>query len=357
LFDPRPKMSRSDLYDFEEELSVLTRYLGEPLVVVSGLRRTGKTSLVLTSLNECGRPYVFVDLREGFASWRELYVLLSRSFSEFIVRASGWGRIRDVFLRLISRLRGVSVLGLEISVNWLPEKRPLLSELFSILDEVGERVGERVMIVFDEFQRSRGPVGVALHSAISHSYDFHRNLSFILTGSEMGVFYGILKNPENPLYGRAYLEVRTRKLSREESLDFLRRGFAEAGMKIEENEIEKAVEELDGIIGWLTYYGYLKVSGRGNFESVVNEAIELAKNELESFLASRVSRRYRVIMKLLAEDVREWGRLKKALENAEGTELSDRVLYEILQNLRNHSIIDNENNFTDPVVRRAAQRL
>lgn len=357
LFDPRPKMSKSDLYDFEGEFEKLTQYIGEPLVVVSGLRRTGKTSLVLTALNESDRPYIFIDLREGFNSSRELYTLLSRSFSDFVKRASRWSGVRDAFLKLLSRVRGVSVLGLEVSMNWLPDKRPLLSELFTVLDDVGERIGERVIVVFDEFQKSRGPIGLSLHNALSHSYDFHKNLSFILTGSEMGILYGILGDSKNPLYGRAYLEVRTRKLSREEALDFLGRGFAEAGIKVEEDEIEKVVEELDGIIGWLTYYGYLKVSGKGDFQNILNEAVELAKSELESFLKTRVSKRYRVVLKLLAEGVREWGKLKRAIENAEGIELSDRVLHEVLQSLRNHSIIDDENNFTDPIVKKAAQLL
>jgi hypothetical protein len=31
------------------------------------------------------------------------------------------------------------VLGFEVSVNWLPEKRPLLGELFGVLDEVWEK--------------------------------------------------------------------------------------------------------------------------------------------------------------------------------------------------------------------------
>jgi AAA+ ATPase superfamily predicted ATPase len=357
LFDPRPKTSRSDLYDFEEELERLSHALSEPMVLVSGLRRTGKTSLVLTALNESGLPHVYVDLREGFTSSRELYVLLSRSLSDFVEHASRWGRAREVLLRALSRVRGVSVMGLQVSVSWSPRERPLLGELFAALDELGERLGGRIVVVFDEFQRSRGSVGVALHSAIAHSYDFHRNLSFVLTGSEMGVLYGILRNPENPLYGRAYVEIRTRKLSREEALDFLERGFAEAGVRVSASEVERAVEELDGIIGWLAYYGYLRVGGRGDLERVVEEAVELARSELESFLATRVSRRYRLVLKLLAQGVREWGRLKRALEDAEGRELSDRVLHEILHQLRSHSIIDEENNFTDPVVRRAALQL
>ena len=67
---------------------------------------------------------------------------------------------------------------------------------------------------------------------------------------------------------------------------------------------ERAVEELDGIISWLTYYSYLKVGG-GDFGSLINEAVGLVKSELESFLASRVSKRYRVVLNLLAGGVTE----------------------------------------------------
>ncbi len=47
LFDRRPKLSRNDFYDREEELRLLVRGVesGEGLIVVYGLRRLGKTSL------------------------------------------------------------------------------------------------------------------------------------------------------------------------------------------------------------------------------------------------------------------------------------------------------------------------
>jgi len=357
LFDPRPKTSRRDLFDFERELERLTGLLSEPMVVVSGLRRTGKTSLVLTALNEVEKPYVYVDLREGFASTRELYKLLSRSVSDFLKRSSKWRGAAELLQRLLSRVRGVSILGLEVSIAWAPRERPLIAELFSALDELGERLGERVVVVFDEFQRSRGSVGVTLHSAIAHSYDFHGNLTFVLTGSEMGVLYGILGDAGNPIYGRAYVEVRTRKLSRDESLSFLEAGFAEAGVDVDRGELERVVDELDGIIGWLTYYGYLRLKGSRGLEEVVAKAVEVAKGELESFLATRFSRRYRLILRLLAQGVTEWGSLKRRLEAVEGREVSDRALYEVLQQLKKHSIIDEENRFTDPIVRRAAAEL
>jgi len=101
----------------------------------------------------------------------------------------------------------------------------------------------------------------------------------------------------------------------------------------------------------------LKVSGRGDLEEIKREAVGLAKTELENFLKGRVSSRYRLVLKLLTEGVKEWSLLKRGLEKVEGRELSDRVLYEILQQLKAHSIIDEENNFTDPVIRKASKSI
>jgi hypothetical protein len=62
-FDIRPKESLEDLYDFREEFNQLVRYLKDEvsLIIVSGLRRTGKTSLVLTALNSLNLPYVLIN--------------------------------------------------------------------------------------------------------------------------------------------------------------------------------------------------------------------------------------------------------------------------------------------------------
>ena len=77
LFDPRPKERREDLYNFDEELNKLIKSFGEPLIVVSGLRRTGKTSLILTALNISEKPFIYIDLREGIQPLSALYKALS----------------------------------------------------------------------------------------------------------------------------------------------------------------------------------------------------------------------------------------------------------------------------------------
>jgi len=64
LFDLTPKRCRRDFYDFEHELEQLHRlYMSSRIVAVLGPRRIGKTSLILTFLNEWSVPNVFVDCR------------------------------------------------------------------------------------------------------------------------------------------------------------------------------------------------------------------------------------------------------------------------------------------------------
>ena len=173
----------------------------------------------------------------------------------------------------------------------------------------------------------------------------------------MGVLGSILGNPESPLFSRAYAEVTTRRLSCGESLKLLRRGFSEVGIDVDEHEIESAMDRLDGIIGWLTYYCYSRSIGGRDLDSIVSDAVGMARQELEDFLKSRASRRCRVVLRLLASGVREWGLLKRRLEDYEGSRISDRVLHDILTALKRHSIIDEDLDFTDPVVREAARGL
>jgi hypothetical protein len=98
------------------------------------------------------------------------------------------------------------------------------------------------------------------------------------------------------------------------------------------------------------------VGGR-DVKSIVNEAIKLTRQELENFLSTRVSTRYRAILKMLAAGIKEWGDIKRGLEQREGRTISDRVIHEALTALKQHSIIDENLNLTDPILRMAAETL
>ncbi|MGC8975394.1 MAG: AAA family ATPase [Thermoprotei archaeon] len=116
FFDPRPKRRRVDLYDFDDEFNALKDYLGQPLTVVSGLRRTGKTSLIMTVLEEMSAPYIFVDMRGIVGSLRDLYSTLSHSVSDFMLRLSRLQFLRDSILKFLRVLRGVSLSGFSVGM-------------------------------------------------------------------------------------------------------------------------------------------------------------------------------------------------------------------------------------------------
>ncbi|MGC8949166.1 MAG: AAA family ATPase, partial [Thermoprotei archaeon] len=276
LFDIKPKRSKKDLYNFDNELNLLLKSFDTQLIVVSGLRRTGKTSLVLTSLEESKKPYIFIDVREGFLSRKELYVLLSKGLNELISSISRFKSLIESLKNLIYGFKGVSISGVGISFDW-GKDRLLLSEIFKLINKAGIEANTRVIIVFDEFQRIGGTIELELINAIAHSYDYHENLTFVLTGSEMGLLHRFFENTSSPLYGRPFIEIRTRKFTHDESIDFLEKGFNENNVKISRKELEEVVKELDGIIGWLTYYGYMRLHGIESIKTIKQEAIELAK--------------------------------------------------------------------------------
>ncbi|HEW64428.1 ATP-binding protein [Fervidicoccus fontis] len=357
LFDPRPKVNKKDLYDFEKEFEFLKKNIGEPLLVVSGLRRTGKTSLILSTLNDSDIPYVFFDMRSMPNSRRDLYHLLSEGLTDFLTRISNKEKFYKSLTKMLKLIRGISVDGFEVSLSWGKDRASLV-EILRALDESCAEHGIKAVIVFDELQRVTGKLSVELANAIAYSYDHLRNLSFIVSGSEMGVLYRFFDEPNAPLYGRAYLEVKTRRLDKEKSIDFLKRGFEESKIRVNDEELEAAVDKLDGIIGWLTYYGYSRTMQNRDFESIWREAVTMARQELENFLKNRVSaERYRAVLKFLANGEREWKELKKKMEDLEGRVLSERVLYDILITLRKYSIIDDQNNFLDPLAEEAAKNL
>ncbi|TDA32544.1 MAG: ATP-binding protein, partial [Hadesarchaea archaeon] len=65
-FGDRPKVRTEDFYDREDELRKLVDSLrkGSALTVVKGLRRLGKSSLMLIGLSKLGSPHLLIDCRQ-----------------------------------------------------------------------------------------------------------------------------------------------------------------------------------------------------------------------------------------------------------------------------------------------------
>ncbi|WP_243677813.1 ATP-binding protein [Vulcanisaeta distributa] len=252
LLDERPKTSRADLYDRDEELNDILSNIDKPLIVVTGIRRIGKTSVINVALNEVGVPYVLIDcrsLRDNYGR-SDLYRLISNALSSSL----------DKLIDILRRIRGgISIMGNAVEIRWRGGREQInLAELFDRLNE------RRIVIAFDEAQRLRGgPLSGEVLNALAHAYDFDRNITFILTGSEVGLLYDFIgvEDPNSPLFGRYFHEVRIDRFTRDESIDFLRRGFRELNIDVPMSIIEEIVNAFDGIPGWLVYAANAYIRG------------------------------------------------------------------------------------------------
>jgi len=362
-FDERPKEKREDLYDREEELSSLINYIRncKPLILILGLRRTGKTSLVKVAINEIKRPSIYIDCRvfeEKIAISIEDFIRhLGNSISSSLRRWKG-------LIEYMKSIRSASIFGFRIEFSWKGESRTSISEVFDAINSYGEDKGLCIPIIFDEVQELSKLKGINLLPIFAYAYDNLRNISVILTGSKIGLLYRFLKinDSSSPLYGRVKFEINLKNLSRRESIDYLIKGFNQLNIKAPIDVIEYAVDRLNGIIGWLTYFGVKAIIHGVKRETVdltLIEGSKLAISELENFLKIRpiARKRYLIILRRIADNPASWSEIKRYLESIEGRVISKSNLTLLLRNLVNAGFIskNNENKYyiVDPILRYA----
>jgi len=344
-FNPEPKKKREDLFDMEDELLALNNGLRRgKLVIVSGLRRYGKTSLILTYLNESRLDYIYLDCRllpSGVISLNSFLTLLEEELSKL-----GWVK------KALSSVEEVSVgsLGVRFRVR---SERSLLSVLSAL---------EGKVLVLDEAQELRRS-GYRFDSLIAYAYD-HLNLKIVLSGSMVGLLYRFLRvdDPEAPLYGRAFTEVRLRKLSEKESREFLIRGFEQEGIRVSDEVIEEAIKRFDGVIGWLTYFGFAVTTSKENINTIHEKASKLALSELEHAL--RIygvgQKRYKEVLKIIATlGKARWSEIKRGVEARLG-KIPNNTLATIIKNLTDSGFIEKEGGeykITDPVLSQGIRKF
>ncbi|MGC8933497.1 MAG: AAA family ATPase [Candidatus Methanodesulfokora sp.] len=362
LFDPKPKTSRDVLFDRDKELDELQKLVMGPcpLILCLGIRRIGKTSLVKTFINEVDYPSIYINaikLSEYNYSRNGFFKILSEEFT----------RSKGKLARAIEHLRGirgVTIGGYGVEFD-LMDRDLSLSSILERLSDYALDKGTTFLVVIDEAQELRflrGYGRIDFRKILAQSYDNLRGLKFILTGSEVGLLYKFLEleNYESPLYGRIVEELMVERFSAEKSIEFLEAGFSEVGMKVQRSFIEEAVDRLDGIPGWLAFYGYEVLrSGRQDILNfVVEKATSLARAELGKLVKS--SRYYGHILKAVALGYGSWSTIKSFVELRAGRKVDNKALTRWLKRLVDLSILTKRNDeyeFLDPIHKEAAKRL
>ncbi|MCC5998623.1 MAG: ATP-binding protein [Thermofilum sp.] len=358
-FDIAPKEKREDLFDRERELAEIAAALKlkERLIVVYGVRRIGKTSVIRVSLK--GFPHVLLDVRQLYFSENNVSMqLLVRYILEgFKAQMRTGEKLYQSMKDALGRIRGLTLgeFGIEIE----PGAKVSLADVLLRVNDWCEERGERFIFAFDEAQYLRFS-NVRYDGIIAWAVDNLKNLSFLLSGSEVGVLKEFLKvdRPTAPLYGRYMREVYLDRFSKDTSRDFLYAGFSELGIEPNPGEVEEVIDSLDGIVGWLTLYGYMRgirrFTHKDALEKVFEEGSKLVLEELDKVI-SQSRKRYLAILRAIAHGSNSWSEIKAYVTVKTGY-IPDSRLKELLKNLMRYGYLEKTGDvyqIPDPVVRRA----
>jgi len=360
LFNLNPKTRREDLYDRENELEEIFKALDlkERFIVIYGIRRVGKTSLLRVALREAKIPHAIIDVRKVYFEHRgvsrvHLYREIASYFTKNLDFFNRLGfRIKDLF----RRLKGFHVS--EIGVEVEPIMQIRFTDLLEKVNDWCERRDLRFALAFDEAQYLRFSGKVRYDGIFAWAIDNLPNITIIVTGSEVELLREFLKtnDPKAPLYGRYMREVYVNRFSRDQSIGFLKQGFRELGINPNIEEIEEAVEVFDGIVGWLTHYGYYRAMKAVNHRTALREVFEkgsqLELTELEKLIAPSRNR-YLAILKAVAQGATSWSDIKTYVIVRTGY-IDDKTFTQLLKNLVKYGYLVKENNrykIPDPIVR------
>jgi len=359
LFDPNPKSRREDLFGRDEEINMFTESLelGERLIVVYGVRRVGKTSFIRVALRELKYPHVIIDVREIYNTYGRVtkYHLYSKMAEYFTRNLDFFGKMGFKLRELLRRIRGFRVT--ELGVDIEPVSLPSITSLLRRYDEWASKHNTRFVIAFDEAQYLRFS-GVTRYDGIfAWAVDNLENLTIVVTGSEIGILQDFLRldDPKAPLFGRYAREIKLERFTRTQSIEFLKKGFSELNIAIDENELHEVTSRLDGIPGWLTLYGYYRgVEKRSHIdalEKVFEVGSKLTMEELEKIVAPS-RERYLTILEAITRGASTWREIKTYVMYKTGP-ITDKRFTDLLKKLVKYSIIekrDNQYKIADPLI-------
>lgn len=266
-FNIEPKSRKEDFFNYEYEYDEIKKALkrNERITSVLGVRRVGKTSILNITYNETKELKLWLDGRIISDPKKEIFSAI------YDVAKTGKSKIFGKIESL-----NISAFGIGLDVR-------IASESLSEIEKVIRKSG-KIHVFIDEAQKMKDG---ELADVLSYFYDRFPNILFIVSGSEIGLLEDVLgeADSEHPLYGRHITKINMKRLDKNGSLEFLRRGFEQLEVKIGKDEIYEAIDELDGLVGWLTLYGYERglVKNKDALKKTTEIAARIVATELTNF--------------------------------------------------------------------------
>ena len=190
------------------------------------------------------------------------------------------------------------------------------------------------------------------------AYDNLKNIHIIINGSEIGILEDFIdiENPESPLFGRMVNDIKIGHFDKNISYNFLKSGFEEAELNVNDNDLNSSIDVLDGIAGWLTYYGYnrtvRKLNNRDSIDNVIEYSKRLIDSELNKLINSSKDR-YMAIIEAIAVGLNNWTTIRAYVTSKTGY-ISSTILNNHLIKLMKYGFIKKSENryyIEDPLIK------
>jgi len=232
---------------------------------------------------------------------------------------------------------------IKISVKLREFKTEDVNEVTRALDSIARDNKKGLVIFIDEVQNIKKVKGFDIGSFFHDIYEWCENTVIIVSGSFIGVAEEILNQveEEKPFYGRKFFRIKLERFDDTKSKEFLRRGFEEEGIKVNEKAINEAVRLFDGIPGWLALFGRsysysVKHSHPIDIRVVVKEAAKQVSKEFTRFLSNSNSpKRYAEIILSLSRlgNKGSLSEIRDVMNSLYKESIGDSRLYELLKTL------------------------
>lgn len=287
-FDRREIEDENLLFGRKDELEKLNKLIDQktPVIVVSGFRRVGKSSLIRCAVKKRSSLIINAwDAGTKIPTRAQILDLFRRRIEGYLnEHKNGRSQLRD-FIYSVSgfnfNIPGGAGVGLSFKDKTITE--PTIISVLDALNQWAVENNQLFVLVIDEVQDFAHAKGIDLRKIFAKFFTpDYSNLVLILTGSEIGTLHDFVskKNPRGPLFGRDSVVVHLSPFDENKSEQFLLTGLSDSGVPIirtipDDPTIEQAITELGGIAGWISIFG-LKCIDKG---TISLEALDEAKED------------------------------------------------------------------------------
>lgn len=217
-------------------------------VMLFSLRRYGKTSLihnVLLELEKQGFIVAYIDISTVI----DKIAFIDKYKSLFIKKVSKQWFI-DWAQKFLSKIK-IQYEDMTLDFSGLKEIEvdKAFGNIIDLPEKLANKNKKRVVIAFDEFQSIIQLDGEKVENLLRSKIQFHKNVSYVFSGSKHHILLDMFTTPAKPFYKSAKI-TELKKIPEKEYSAFIKERFKDHRIKIDDSIINRILEQTENH----TYY-------------------------------------------------------------------------------------------------------